>query len=68
MDKYELINLADYNQTGAGGTALSYTHKDKNTLVKLYNPGFEAKGPYRNSIPPGRSLKWASLRPSLIGW
>lgn len=43
MDKYELINLADYNQTGAGGTALSYTHKDKNTLVKLYNPGFEAE-------------------------
>ena len=42
MDSYELIHLEEYNQTGAGGTALSYTHKTRNTLVKLYNPGFEA--------------------------
>lgn len=42
MDNYEIINLEDYVQTGEGGTAVSYTHKSKNTLAKLYNPGFEA--------------------------
>ena len=42
MDTYERINLEEYDQTGAGGTALSYTHKKRDTLVKLYNPGFEA--------------------------
>ncbi|MBR0286576.1 MAG: TIGR02172 family protein [Bacteroidales bacterium] len=42
METYELINLADYTQSGEGGTAISYTHKTKNTLAKLYNPGFEA--------------------------
>ena len=42
MDTYELINLNDYTQSGEGGTAVSYTHKDRKTLAKLYNPGFEA--------------------------
>lgn len=42
MDNYELINLEDYTQSGEGGTAVSYTHKNRNTLAKLYNPGFEA--------------------------
>jgi len=42
MDNYEIINLEDYIQTGEGGTAVSYTHKSKNTLAKLYKPGFEA--------------------------
>ena len=42
MDNYEIINLEDYIQTGEGGTAISYTHKSKNTLAKLYKPGFEA--------------------------
>lgn len=36
------INLDDYIQTGEGGTALTYTHKDGLSLAKLYNPGFEA--------------------------
>ena len=40
---YELINLDEYVQTGEGGTAISYTHKTKNTLAKLYKPGFEAE-------------------------
>lgn len=43
MDTYERIDLKDYTQTGAGGTALSYTHNTGDTLVKLYNPGFEAE-------------------------
>lgn len=38
----ERINLDDYIQTGEGGTAVAYTHKDGKTLAKLYNTGFEA--------------------------
>jgi uncharacterized protein (TIGR02172 family) len=41
-DNYERINLDDYIRSGEGGTAVSYTHKNGNTLAKLYNPGFEA--------------------------
>ena len=40
--KYELINLEEYIQTGEGGTAQAYTRKDGKTLAKLYNLGFEA--------------------------
>lgn len=36
------INLDDYIQTGEGGTAVAYTHKNGQRLAKLYNPGFEA--------------------------
>jgi uncharacterized protein (TIGR02172 family) len=42
MGTYEIINLDDYIQSGEGGTAISYTHKDGKTLAKLYKPGFEA--------------------------
>jgi len=42
MQHYETIHLDDYVRTGEGGTAVSYTHKTRNTLAKLYNPGFEA--------------------------
>ncbi len=40
--EYELIKLEDYIRTGEGGTAVSYTHKTRPALAKLYNPGFEA--------------------------
>ena len=40
--KYEKINLEDYVQTGEGGTALTYTHKDQKTLAKLFMPGMAA--------------------------
>lgn len=43
METYERIDLEEYTRTGEGGTAVSYTHKSKNTLAKLYNPGFEAE-------------------------
>ena len=33
--EYELINLNDYTRTGEGGTAVSYTHKARRTMVKL---------------------------------
>ena len=39
---YQKIDLNEYNRTGEGGTAVSYTHKTRNALSKLYNPGFEA--------------------------
>lgn len=41
--KYEKINLEDYFQTGEGGTALTYNHKDGNTLAKLFMPGVAAE-------------------------
>ena len=31
------IDLADYEQSGEGGTAISYNHKDGKTMIKLYN-------------------------------
>ena len=40
--EYEKINLEDYFQTGEGGTALTYNHKDGKTLAKLFAPGFAA--------------------------
>ena len=43
MNQYETIHLEDYFQSGEGGTAVSYTHKIRPSLAKLYNPGFEAE-------------------------
>lgn len=43
MNQYETIHLEDYFQSGEGGTAVSYTHKTRPSLAKLYNPGFEAE-------------------------
>ena len=42
MQNYETIHLDDYVRTGEGGTAVTYTHKTRNALAKLFNPGFEA--------------------------
>jgi len=42
MDNYKQIDLNDYVQTGEGGTALTYNHKDGKTLAKLFMPGFAA--------------------------
>lgn len=42
MSEYVTINLDEYIRTGEGGTAVSYKHKDRPALAKLYNPGFEA--------------------------
>ena len=43
MNEVQRIDLNDYVQTGEGGTAQAYTHKNGRTLAKLYNPGFEAE-------------------------
>ena len=42
MSEYGTINLGEFIRSGEGGTAVSYKHKSRNTLAKLYNPGFEA--------------------------
>ena len=36
MSEIEKINLEDYFQTGEGGTALTYNHKNGKTLAKLF--------------------------------
>ena len=43
MNRYEAIKLNEYVQTGEGGTALTYTHKSRPTMAKLFNPGNEAE-------------------------
>jgi uncharacterized protein (TIGR02172 family) len=37
MNTYKIIDLNDYFQTGEGGTALTYTHKTRPTMAKLFN-------------------------------
>lgn len=41
-EEVQSINLNDYIQTGEGGTALAYTHKNGCSLLKLYHAGFDA--------------------------
>ena len=41
------INLDDYIQTGEGGTALTYNHKDGKTLAKLFMPSIAADNAVR---------------------
>ena len=43
MNTYKTIDLDDYIQTGEGGTALTYTHKTRPAMAKLFNPGNEAE-------------------------
>lgn len=43
MEQYEQINLEDYIQSGEGGTALTYNHKDGKTLAKLFMKGMGAE-------------------------
>ena len=47
MNTYETINLNDYVQTGEGGTALTYNHKDGKTLAKLFMPSVTADNAIR---------------------
>ena len=41
-EEVQKINLDDYIQTGEGGTALTYNHKDGKTLAKLFMPSLAA--------------------------
>ena len=47
MNTYERIDLNDYVQTGEGGTALTYNHKDGKTLAKLFLAGIAAENAIR---------------------
>ena len=47
MEDMEKINLDDYIQTGEGGTALTYNHKDGKTLAKLFMPSMAADNAVR---------------------
>ena len=47
MHDMERINLEDYIQTGEGGTALTYNHKDGETLAKLFMPSMAADNAVR---------------------
>ena len=47
MNTYEAIDLNDYVQTGEGGTALTYNHKDGKTLAKLFMSGIAADNAIR---------------------
>lgn len=43
MENYKQIDLNDYVQTGEGGASLTYSHKTRATLAKLFHPGREAE-------------------------
>ena len=43
METYKLIDLNDYGQTGEGGTSLTYTHKTRPAMAKLFNLVNEAE-------------------------
>lgn len=46
-EEMQRINLDDYSQTGEGGTALTYNHKDGKTLAKLFMPSVTADNALR---------------------
>ena len=46
-DNFEKINLDDYFQTGEGGTALTYNHKNGKTLAKLFMQSLAAENAVR---------------------
>lgn len=48
--EYQKINLDNYVQTGEGGTALTYSKKAGNTLVKLFSPGMGAENAAREFL------------------
>ena len=48
--EYQKINLDNYVQTGEGGTALTYSNKAGNTLVKLFSPGMGAENAAREFL------------------
>ena len=79
MDDMEKINLDDYIQTGEGGTALTYNHKDGKTLAKLFLPSMAADNAvrefrtsqvvYESGLPtPGRSAAARDFRILSTRW
>ena len=64
MDNYKLIDLNEYVQTGEGGSSLTYTHKTRNALAKLFNPGAEAEMAEREFVTSRAVLTWEYLLPN----
>ena len=46
-EEVQRINMDDYVQTGEGGTALTYNHKDGKTLAKLFMSSMAAENAIR---------------------
>ena len=67
-EEYEHICLDDYIQSGEGGTALSYSHKDGKTLAKLFMAGMGAETAEREFLVNRTVYKWESLPPGPSGW
>jgi len=64
--EYELINLEDYTQSGEGGTALSYSHKDGKTLAKLFMKGMGAETAEREFLVNKTVYEMGILTPKPI--
>lgn len=63
---YELINLDDYIQTGEGGMALTYNHKDGKTLAKLFMKGMGAETAEREFLVNKTVYEMGILTPKPI--
>lgn len=46
----KLIDMADYEQSGDGFTAISYNHKDGSKMIKLYNCFSPSDAPFREKL------------------
>ena len=63
---YELINLDDYIQSGEGGMALTYNHKDGKTLAKLFTKGMGAETAEREFLVNKTVYEMGILTPKPI--
>lgn len=63
---YELINLDDYIQSGEGGMALTYNHKDGKTLAKLFMKGMGAETAEREFLVNKTVYEMGILTPKPI--
>lgn len=66
MSTYETIDLNDYVQTGEGGTALTYDHKDGKTMAKLFMPGMGAETAEREFLVNKTVYEMGILTPKPI--
>lgn len=66
METYEKINLDDYIQSGEGGMALTYNHKDGKTLAKLFMKGMGAETAEREFLVNKTVYEMGILTPKPI--